>query len=343
MVRAARADRRHALRVVVGLGVPGLALLFAGRPDLIIYAAFGSFVGMYGRGESPRARFRHQAWGAVVLLAGVAAGILLSHSHARAWTLVAAGAVFAAVASLLADALRLRPEGPFFGIFALGAIATVPPGTVSASGAMAISAATALFSVLVGVAGGLRPRPGKPARTWSRPTGMLAQAARYGIAIGIAGLIGLALGIDHANWAMASAAVPLAAPEARTAGWHGLRRVVHRGFHRVAGTMTGLVVTAALLLPHPDPALLAIAVMILLFPTELFMTHHYGVALGFFTPLIMLMTNLAAPAEPWTLVRDRAVDVVIGVAVGVAVAVLVPGPFRTDEHRDRSVRPACLS
>ena len=47
--------------------------------------------------------------------------------------------------------------------------------------------------------------------------------------------------------------------------------------------------------------------------------HHHAVALGFFTPLIMLMTNLAAPAEPWTLVRDRAVDVVIGVAVGVAV------------------------
>jgi len=343
LVRAARADRRHALRVVVGLGVPGLALLVAGRPELIIYAAFGSFVGMYGRGESPRARCRHQAWGAVVLLAGVATGILLSHSHARAWALVAAGAAFASIASLVADMLRLRPEGPFFGIFALGAIATVPPGTASPSAALAISAATALFCVLLGLAGGLRPRPGEPAKAWSRPTGMFAQATRYGIAIGIAGLLGLALGVDHANWAMASAAVPLAAPEARTAGWYGLRRVVHRGFHRVAGTVTGLVVTAALLLPHPAPVVLAIAVMVLLFPTELFMTHHYGVALGFFTPLIMLMTNLAAPAEPWTLVRDRAVDVMIGVAVGVAVAVLVPGPFRADGHRDPTGRPACLS
>ena len=170
VMRAARADRRHALRVAVGLGVPGLALLAAGRPDLIVYAAFGSFVGMYGRNESPRARFRHQVWGAALLLAGVGTGILLSHSHAPVWALVAAGAAFASVGSLVADMLRLRPEGPFFGIFALGAIATIPPGAVAPSAALAISAATALLCILVALAGGLRPRPDEPARAWTRPT-----------------------------------------------------------------------------------------------------------------------------------------------------------------------------
>ncbi|WP_190812761.1 hypothetical protein [Saccharopolyspora pogona] len=42
----------HACRVAVGLFFPVLVLLMSGRPDLIIYAVFGSFTGMYGRAES---------------------------------------------------------------------------------------------------------------------------------------------------------------------------------------------------------------------------------------------------------------------------------------------------
>ncbi|MDA3628451.1 FUSC family protein [Saccharopolyspora sp. WRP15-2] len=63
--------------------------------------------------------------------------------------------------------------------------------------------------------------------------------------------------------------------------------------------------------------------MALLFPTELFMARHYGLALGFFTPLIMLMTALAAPADPLALLRDRAIDTLIGVSAGIAAAIVV--------------------
>lgn len=61
-------------------------------------------------------------------------------------------------------------------------------------------------------------------------------------------------------------------------------------------------------------------------PTELFMARHHAVRVGFFTPLIMSMTELAAPTDPWGMLTDRAVDTLIGVAVGLAIAVLMHEP-----------------
>jgi uncharacterized membrane protein YccC len=100
---------------------------------------------------------------------------------------------------------------------------------------------------------------------------------------------------------------------------------IRRGIHRLGGTFIGLAVAAALLVPQPSQYMLAICVMALLFPTELFMTHHHAVALGFFTPLIMLMTDLAAPTEPLVLLVARGIDTIIGVAAAIVVSMLLPG------------------
>lgn len=332
-MRQARVDDHlHARRVAVGLVVPGLVLVLAGRPDLIIYAVFGSFTGMYGRTESPGVRLGHQAQGGSVLLAGVATGVLLSALHAPPWVLVVTAVLFAMTGSLVADHLALRPEGPFFGIFALGATATVPAERVVPWAAVSICVATVLFCLAVSYTSAtLHPsRRRLPSAPSPQPPDPLLQAVRYALAIAVAGSCGVALGIDHANWAMAAAAVPLATADARTRTDRTINDVARRGTHRVVGTMAGLAVTALLLLPHPSPTVLAIMVMALLFPTELFMSRHYGLALGFFTPLIMLMTELAEPAEPWSLLRDRAVDTVIGVAVGITVAVIIRGRVGAD-------------
>ncbi|MFC9786812.1 FUSC family protein [Rhodococcus sp. NPDC127528] len=315
-------DHLHALRVAVGLALPGLALLAGGRPDLMIYAVFGAVTGMYGRTDPHRQRVAHQAQAAAILVAGVGTGVLLSSVHARPWVLVVAMVVFASVGSLVTDRLGLAPEGPFFGIFALGAVAAVPADQVAPWAALSICAATALLCLLISFASSfrarVRDREAVPAR--SRPSGTLVHAARYASAISIAGVGGLLLGIDHANWAMAAAAVPLAAADPFSR--------VHRGLHRIVGTFAGLAVAAVLLLPHPSETLLGVCVMALLFPTELFMARHYALALGFFTPLIMVMTDLAAPAEPLALLAYRGIDTVIGVGAGIAVALIIRGPGR---------------
>ncbi|WP_134736041.1 FUSC family protein [Amycolatopsis sp. CFH S0740] len=330
----------HAGRVAAGLLIPGLALLAAGRPDLIIFAAFGSFAGMYGRAESRALRFRHQLQAGAVLLSGVSLGVLLSACHAPPWLLVVTEATFSFGCALVTNRLDLSPRGPFFGIFALGAIALVPAGRVEPWAGIALCAGTIAGCVLIGLTGPERPpTPGTP--TCAPECGVacaVVHAARYALAIAAAGAVGLLLGVDHANWAMASAAVPLAAADPRSRLHPGLRSVLDRSAHRVVGTLAGLVVTALLLLPGFAAAPLALAVVVLLFPTELFMSRHYGIALGFFTPLILVMTELAAPAAPATLLTARVADTLVGVAAGIGAAVLVRAPCRTAVLR-RSVRP----
>lgn len=318
-------DHLPAARVFVGLAIPGLMLIAAGRTDLLIYAVFGSFTGMYGFAESPRQRLIHQSEAAVMLVGAVGAGILLARLHASPAVLVSAVAAFAAVASPITDRLGLRPEGPFFGIFAFGAIAMVAGTQPDPLLALMICACTAVLCVAVGWfestgrerrAGACAPRTTIPPHRTGRVS--FVQAGRYALAISISGGIGLLLGVGHANWAMAGAAVPLAAATSRDR--------ITRGLHRVVGTFVGLAVTAPLLIPGPSPAMLALAIIALLYPTELFMARHYAVALGFFTPLIMAMTELAEPTDPLALLTDRGVDTVIGVAVGIAVALLIREP-----------------
>jgi uncharacterized membrane protein YccC len=236
-------DHRPALRVALGLAVPGIALLAAGRPDLIIYAVFGAVTGMYGRTETRARRFTHQTQGGVILVLGVAIGVALANSHVPRAVLVIAAVTFAAVGSVVTDYLALKPEGPFYGVFALGAIATVPAGRVAPASAILLCAATALLCVLLGVLDA--PRAVEPRTPLPLPNlrDVLIHAGRYALAITAAGTAGLALGVDHANWAIAAAAGPLAAAD--TSGR------IRRGIHRLGGTFIGLAVAAALLVPQP--------------------------------------------------------------------------------------------
>ena len=63
--------------------------------------------------------------------------------------------------------------------------------------------------------------------------------------------------------------------------------------------------------------------MLCQFPTELFMARHYGWAMVFFTPVILLIAQLAAPMDPGVLVLERAVETFVGAVIGIAVAVVV--------------------
>jgi hypothetical protein len=311
------ADWAHAARVSLGLVLPGAALVIADRPELIIYAVFGSFAGMYGRAESRTLRLLHQSQGALLLLTGTVVGVLLAQAHADRPTIIVAATCFAVVGSLVADFFSLRPEGPFYGIFALGALAGTPPlGSPVALAGIAVGSAA--LAVLIGLASGGTGDPVRQLvetvreqRLRSRP-GAVVHALRYAIAVAAAGSAALACGLAHVNWAIAGAAVTLAAADTRG-------RLL-RGIHRVVGTIAGLVVTALVLAPGFSPRTLAIVVICLIFPTELFMALNYALALSFFTPMIMLMTELAEPIGMRELLEDRAFGTMLGVLVALAVS-----------------------
>ena len=320
--RLAGLECEQALRVGVGLLLPGLCLVGIGRPELIIYAVFGSFAGMYARSASRSVRLVQQSQGALLLLAGTAVGILLSQAGARPAVVVASATVFAVAGSMLADFFALRPEGPFYGVFALGAVAGVPASLVAPLEAWGIAAGSAAFALLIGLTGpDVMPTSARAIaaavrreRARARPAAML-HAVRYAVAISFAGTIAILLGLGHANWAIAGAAVTLAAADPRGRLW--------RGVHRLLGTVAGLALTAVILAPELSARTSAFLVILLLFPTEMFMAVNYAVALSFFTPMIMLMTELAAPIGVSELLSTRAAGTLVGVLTGFAVTYLI--------------------
>ncbi|WP_457947853.1 FUSC family protein [Pseudarthrobacter sp. alpha12b] len=329
-------DHLAALRVALSVAVPSLLLLAAGHTNLIIYAVFGALTGMYGRLEPHQLRLRHQGQGALVLLSGVAVGVTLSTNHIRSWWLVAVEAALAGVGSVYADRVRLKPNGPFFGILALGACASVPTA-VPWYIAILIAVGSSVFSILIGFSGWVRQRSWEPGATRSIPSRSAARrrelsvhAARYVLAVGAAGTAGVISGTGHPHWAMAAAAVPLAGAD--------LPSSVRRGVHRIVGTLLGLAVTAVVLISGPwtlsalypalqEPAqravVLALLVILFQFATELFMTRHYGLAMVWFTPVILLITQLASPIEPRVLILERAVETLVGALLGILVVVAV--------------------
>ncbi|GGH98565.1 FUSC family protein [Arthrobacter liuii] len=342
-------DHLAALRVALSVAVPSLLLLAAGHTNLIIYAVFGALTGMYGRLEPHQLRLRHQGQGALVLLSGVAVGVALSVNHIHSWWLVAVEATLAGVGSVYSDRVHLKPNGPFFGILALGACASVP-AAVPWYVAMLIAAASSVFSILIGFSGWVRSRSWEPGATRNMPSRSSARrrelsvhAARYVLAVGAAGTVGVISGTGHPHWAMAAAAVPLAGAD--------LPSSVRRGVHRIVGTLLGLAVTAVVILPGPwalaalyprlqepahQAAVLALLVILFQFATELFMTRHYGLAMVWFTPVILLITQLASPIEPGTLIVERAVETLVGALLGILVVVAV----RRSGSRTRKVAPA---
>lgn len=328
-------DHLAALRVAVSVAVPSLLLMAAGRTDLVIYAVFGALTGMYGRNEPHQLRLRHQAQAAVVLLGGVTVGVFLAVNHLHSWWLVGIEAFLAGAASVFADRVRLRPSGPFFGILALGACASVPTA-VPWYAALLIAAASAGFSLAVGFAGWFRRRDWRPGaartRAAAHPREVLIHAVRYVLAVGAAGTAGVLSGSGHPHWAMAAAAVPLAGAD--------LPSSVRRGIHRIVGTFVGLGVTAVVIWPEPwslaalwerwpvpfedHPAvLLALLVIVFQFTTELFMTRHYGLAMVSFTPVMLLVSQLSAPIDPGVLILERGVETLVGALMGIAVVVAV--------------------
>jgi hypothetical protein len=327
----ANKDHVSAWRVAISVAVPSLVLLAAGRPELIGYAVFGALTGMYGRTEPHQLRLRHQGQAAVLLLSGVGVGVFLSVHHIHSWALVITEAAFAAAGSLFADRTTLKPAGPFFGILALGACASVP-AAVPWHTAVLIAAGSAAFSIVVGFGGWFLGRAWQqgwrrdaPALRGERRRAAWLHALRYASAVGAAGTVGVLSGSGHPHWAMAAAAVPLAGAD--------LPSSVYRGIHRIVGSLLGLVLVAAVLFPWPgsplrafpghEAAVLACLVIVLQFSTELFMTRHYGLAMVFFTPVILLIGQLAAPADPHLLVTERAAETLVGAAVGILVVVLI--------------------
>jgi hypothetical protein len=316
-------DHLPALRVALGVAVPLVVLLLINRIDLAIFAVFGAFTGIFGRGDSHGIRLQHQSAAAALLLAAIAAGSLVAEYDAGSWAVVLGSVLVGGLGSVAADRLALRPPGPFFPVFAFAGTASIPSAATVAEG-LGVAVLSVLLSLAIGAAGWLLPRgrapwPGPRPRVQPTSAQVRANAVRYAAAAGVAGAVATLLGIGHNYWAILSAIVPLAAATRATR--------LERAVHRVLGTVGGLGLTALLLAISLVPWQLVLVLIVLQFLTEMFVIRHYSLALLFITPLALLMSQLAAPvADRGSLLADRLLETIIGVAVGVVVVLLVRDP-----------------
>lgn len=330
-------DHHPALRCATGVFVPLITLVLLGRLDLAIFASFGAFTGIYGRGEPHAARFVLQLRAGllmllVMLLAALSARIETAWGldrTATTWLLVLATTLVAGGCSVAISWLRLRPGGSLFHIFAFAAIASIPNQPPLWQG-MLVAVLTTVLCLLIGFSSRILPSHRTP---WSWPPRIRRTPAEkrtawleglgYLVAAGLAGSLatwaGQQLGFGHNYWAMVAAVVPLVG--------HTTRHRIRRGVQRIIGTVLGLLVLAAVLLLGLEPWQTVLVMALCQFGAEMFIIRQYLLAQVFVTPLALISTLLVVPASPSALLRDRIIETVIGAAVGIAV-VLAPAAWR---------------
>jgi len=325
-ITPSNADHRPAIRIAIGVAVPLLTLLAIGRVDLSIFAVLGAFTGVFGREEHHRERLAQQWRASVLLLLAVTAGLLTSRVGPPPGVIVACTAAVAGLGFVASGAGRLKPAGSFFYVFAYSAVAFMPSVAMPWQ-ALATSGASALVCLLLGVTGRTLPGHSTP---WDREPRLPLSRSQHEAtrseawmhvgAVALAGVVALLAGFGHSYWAMIASTVPLVGAT--------MAHRIRRGLHRILGTAVGLTIAGVLLgLPLLSWQFILIALG-LQFCLELFVTRNYALAQVFVTPLALIMTEVANPANPWLLIRDRGVETVIGACVGIAL-VLATSAFAT--------------
>jgi hypothetical protein len=148
---------------------------------------------------------------------------------------------------------------------------------------------------------------------------------RIAVASVVGAVLAALLGLERGYWVVVAVVSVLQ-------GGRGRRVTGIRTGHRVVGTLVGaaLFVLLASLVGLPAPGLvLAVALGLLQFVTELVVVAHYGLALVTITPLALLIAEAGSPGDPWAIAGTRVLDTAIGCAVALVVLVvdrLVEGP-----------------
>jgi hypothetical protein len=330
-----RGELGVAIRAGIAVLVPLLVLVAVGRVDLTLYASFGTFTVLFGRDLPLRPRLRMQVRAGGAQVASVLLGAVIATSPARAWLVIPTAALWATLVAIISHDQRWHPPGPLFPVFALGACSSVPITWAKVPVAFGTTLAAALLAIGITYAAAVLSRSvlralhrrshrslpggGNPAvvagGTASRWT-LGHYLIRYAIGVAIAGVLAAALPwIGHPYWAMVAAVVPMAAAD--TGG-----RLL-RAAHRTMGTLLGVLVAWGLLSLHLPAVGVIIVVALLQCGAELLVGRNYGAALLLITPLALLMVQLGHPLPILDLVRDRALETVLGVLVAVVITLII--------------------
>ena len=315
-----RHDIESAVRVAVAVGVPLLLLDAIGRLDLAVYAAFGGLAMLYGHNEPPKQRVESQIVAGTGLVLAIAVAMAYSAAQAPAAVLGVLLAVTVIAAATLGAAMRWVPRGEMFFVLVLLIIANIPTSWDRLPLGIAVGAGGAALSVLLAwLIGADRNEPGDEPKSggWRRrfAAGYVALDRGQHLVLIVAATLGvlaawvlaIVLGVGNPFWAAVTVAALMPALVA-TDVWR-------RTLYLILGTLGGVGVATFLFSFDPGHLALIAIIIVCQAAAEIAVARNYGVALLFFSPLAIGMSNLSRGA-PWQpLLVDRLAEAALGTAV----------------------------
>lgn len=314
------------VEAALALGIPLALFTLAGQQSLGLVASLGAFTALYAASRHWTDRLR--------MLPLVGAGFTLASllgamAAPYRWAVIAVLIVVAATACIVSFGISLGPPGPVMFMLVTGVSASIAandqfsgPWTqrIQIPGLVAVGAIAA--SVIVG--GLLFPQTrfgltGSASASQQvvrfRPLDAisLVLTGRVVAAVAVSACVAYPLGLGHEYWVVMVAAVVLQ-------GSVSIRLTTHRMLHRVMGTFGGLAVFGLVAQVQPGGLWLVALLACLQGLVEVVVARHYGIALLFITPLALFI-GAANGGEIEGMVRDRAVDTVIGVVIAILVLV----------------------
>ena len=154
-LRPHQGAHRVAARAAVSVFVPLAAVTLAGRPEWSAYAAFGAFTSLYGRNHRHLSRATMQATAGAALTVAAVTGVLVGSLPSASWWAVPVAGLVAFAGSHLARAQDWHPPGCLFLVFAFGGCSSAPHVLRDVVPALLVTAASAVFALVVGAVGGL--------------------------------------------------------------------------------------------------------------------------------------------------------------------------------------------
>ncbi len=317
-----RHDIEAAIRVAAAVGLPLLALEAIGRLDLAVYAAFGGLAMLYGHGEPAKRRVETQVVAGVGLVIAMAMAMAYSAAQAPVAVLGILLAVTVIAAAMLGTTMKWVPRGEMFFVLVLLIIANIPTSWDRLPLCIAVGAGGAALSVLLAMLNGIGAPEGEPRPVgWRRRVAsgyadldrgqhlILVAAATIGVLT--AWLLALALGVGNPFWAATTVAALMPALAAAD--------VWRRTIHLMLGTVGGVGIATFLFSFNPGHLALIAIIIVCQAAAEIAVSRNYGVALLFFSPLAIGMSNLGRGA-PWQpLLIDRLAEAGLGTAVAFVV------------------------
>lgn len=139
---------------------------------------------------------------------------------------------------------------------------------------------------------------------------------RYGSVLFIAAVIAQSFDFNRSYWVTLSCAAVLSGAT--------IMATFHRAIQRSIGTIIGILTATAILYFQPEGYVIAIAIFLLTFLTELAIVLNYGIAALFITPNALLLAESTAKIHDISYFASvRVVDVLIGCIIGLIGTVIM--------------------